>query len=393
MSSEWQTLRLGDIADTRRAVGGLSQADLYVGLEHLRPGNPRIQGTARAADVLSSTTPFEPGDVLFGKLRPYLRKVAVADFVGCCTNEILVFKPIDEQVLSRGFLALILQSAAAFEHAVSMSAGSRMPRTSYQAMAELGVSLPPWAEQRRIVDLIGAVDDAIDAMQEASARNRESFKAIAESLPGQLTPLDEVLLAIEAGKSPSGVEREPAPGERAVLKVSAIGSGTFNAMEVKVVSPDTRLDERTAISRGDVLMVRANGVIKRVGAVCQVREDYEQLFLCDKTLRLVPDPDRLDSRWLNSALSSTQSRRQIEALTTGSHMRNITQQAIRQIKIPLPNIDEQTMLSAALESLIEARDALYSHTDKLAALRAELLAVLLSGAHRIPETYDELMGA
>ena len=275
----------------------------------------------------------------------------------------------------------------------SLTAQTGVPGLNRDRAYALPVSLPPLPEQRRIVDLIGAVDDAIEATAMSSRHIRASRDCLVASLQGPLVHLGDLLESIDAGKSPSGVERSPGPGERAVLKVSAIGSEGFRPQEVKVVPAETTLDPRTVVKAGDVLMVRANGVLKRVGVACMARRDHPDLFLSDKTLRLVPRVDRLDSEWLLGVLQTSQARAQLESRTTGSHMRNISQAAIREIAVPAPNLTEQRCCAEALAACASSTGLLARHAAALSSLRTELLATLLSGEHRIPQSYDELIGA
>ena len=80
----------------------------YVGLEHIEPNTMRLLGQGRASEVRSSSVRFSGGDVLYGKMRPYLNKVWVAEFDGICSAEFLVFPKCDG--LKSLFLALRLNA-------------------------------------------------------------------------------------------------------------------------------------------------------------------------------------------------------------------------------------------------------------------------------------------
>ncbi|MCC7275543.1 MAG: hypothetical protein IT561_22935 [Alphaproteobacteria bacterium] len=86
------TMRLSDLCDF---VGvqidpATCADDVYVGLEHVASGRFRRAAEGRACDVQSAKYAFRPGDVLYGKLRPYLDKAILADDAGICTTELLV---------------------------------------------------------------------------------------------------------------------------------------------------------------------------------------------------------------------------------------------------------------------------------------------------------------
>jgi restriction endonuclease S subunit len=94
---------------------------------------------------------------LFGKRRAYQRKVAVAEFDGLCSSDILVFEPKDDRLLPE-LLPFICQSDGFFEHALDTSAGSLSPRTKFKELARYEFPLPPLDEQRRIAEILWAAD-------------------------------------------------------------------------------------------------------------------------------------------------------------------------------------------------------------------------------------------
>ena len=87
----WRRVHLSEVADrrTEKAVPAETDTRPYVALEHLAQGNPALLGWSEASAAGSAKTVFRKGDVLFGKLRPYLRKAAPAPFDGLCSTDIL----------------------------------------------------------------------------------------------------------------------------------------------------------------------------------------------------------------------------------------------------------------------------------------------------------------
>src|SRR5271157_4108702 len=107
----------------------------FVGLEHIEPENLYIRSWGYVADGTTFTNTFKYGQVLFGKRRAYLRKVAVAEFDGVCSSDIYIFESKDPNVLLPELLPFILQSEGFFEYAVKTSAGSLSPRTNWTHLA------------------------------------------------------------------------------------------------------------------------------------------------------------------------------------------------------------------------------------------------------------------
>ena len=116
---------------------------------------------------LSTKASFETGDVLYGKLRPYLNKVVIADKAGFCTTEIIPLRPMD--FLLAGYLRIFLRSPYFLQYAAQRNYGMKMPRLGTKDLESAQIAIPPPAEQKRIVakvDELMAVCDRLEAQQQ-----------------------------------------------------------------------------------------------------------------------------------------------------------------------------------------------------------------------------------
>ncbi len=263
----------------------------------------------------------------------------------------------------------------------------------FKAFAAIEFRMPGPTEQRRIIDVIAAVDAQIAALNEEAARGWKAWEAVVAGLDvndGRLQ-LADGLRSIEAGKSPRGQERLPGPEERAVLKISAVGRAKFHSTEVKTVDASTALPESTRVRSGDVLLVRCNAVLDRVGIVCRVDEVSDNLYLCDKTLRLVADEHVLLPAYLVHAMATPSVREQIARLTAGSDMRNIGQKALREIVVPDPGTEAQGVVAAGLDELVSRTKIIEDEASHLRMFRTSLLTSLLKQEIVIPESYETLL--
>lgn len=155
---------------------------------------------------------------------------------------------------------------------------------------------------------------------------------------------------IDSGKNLRCEERPPALGETGIVKISAVTWGAFDATKSKTVVSGTRLPDSTRIKPGDLLISRAN-TLELVGATVLVEEVPGNLHLSDKVLRLRAKPGW--AKWLNIFLNSADGRSEIESRATGNQlsMRNIGQDAIRNIAVPIPPLSEQCRIVARIEAL------------------------------------------
>ena len=168
-------VRLADLCDfVGVQVNPATRADdVYVGLEHVAPGRFVRSGEGRGGEVQSSKYAFRVGDVLYGKLRPYLDKAVLADGAGICTTELLVLRPkigIDPR-----FLVAVVHAPHFVEHAIAGTTGVQHPRTSWSHIAEFELPAFDSHEQGQIANLLWEIHDAIIA-NEASVEAGVAIK-------------------------------------------------------------------------------------------------------------------------------------------------------------------------------------------------------------------------
>ncbi|WP_051710755.1 restriction endonuclease subunit S [Streptomyces sp. NRRL S-350] len=339
----------------------------------------------------------QPGQFIYNRLFAWKGAFGLVrdDLAGSyVSNEFPLFD-CDRTRLLPEFLSLHFGQESVWSYVARVSTGTTASRSRWKESQfnDYELALPSPAEQRRIIDVMAAVDAQIEALGDEADRAWASWQAVVAGLDkheGQLL-LSDGLRAIEAGKSPKGQERIPDPDERAVLKISAVGRARFLPSEVKTVDSSTVLPEATKVRPGDILLVRCNAVLDRVGTVCRVNEVPENLYLCDKTLRLVPDEEVLHRNYLVHAMATPSVRDQIARLTAGSDMRNIGQRAIRELVIPDPGADVQAVLAAGLDELVSEALVVEAERSHLRAFRSALLTSLLNRENEIPESYDVLL--
>jgi type I restriction enzyme S subunit len=146
----WKNIRLEEVCELRKeAIHPAEYPDMpYVGLEHIDPGNPRLKKNGIATEVNSTKSRFFVGDILYGKLRPYLDKAALAEFDGLCSTDILVLRP-KELTLSE-YLVNIIHKNEFLNYAINSAKGVNHPRTSWSSLSAFQFMLPPLTEQHAI---------------------------------------------------------------------------------------------------------------------------------------------------------------------------------------------------------------------------------------------------
>ena len=171
----WVTTTLGEIAELSRARALPTEVPAlpYIGLEHIEPQTMKLLSHGYGRDARSSSVQFSKGDVLYGKMRPYLNKVWVAEFDGICSAEFLVFQKHDR--LNNQFLAMRLNAEDFVAFANGQVSGER-PRVDFEKLAPFPILLPPIAEQERIVAKLTAAFSKVERAETAASRAQERLK-------------------------------------------------------------------------------------------------------------------------------------------------------------------------------------------------------------------------
>lgn len=289
-------------------------------------------------------------------------------------------------------------------------AGTTVQSVEMPQFSSFSIPLAPLAEQRRIVAAIeehlSRLDAAVAGLKRVQAQlPRHRAAVLHAAVAGRLDsskgariewdmlPLGELLDDIEAGKSFRCEERPPEDTEVGVVKVSAVTWGEFDEGESKTVLDSAHVNQRFFIKNGDLLFSRAN-TIRLVGACVIVGTVQRSLMLSDKILRLVPKKG-VSPQWLLLCLRSLQGRASIEELSTGNQesMRNIGQNRIRQIPIPLPPLPSIQAIIAEVDrrlSLADAADkAVTNALVQAVRLRQSLLARAFAGQLVSQDPKDE----
>lgn len=202
LPAHWRVVRLGEVVELRK--GTVSPAEVpearYVGLEHIDSGEIRIRRFGKASDTRSAKAIFHAGDILYGKLRPYLDKAALAEWDGVCSTDILVL--ISTEAVDRTFAAYLMHTDFVLHHAIATTTGVNHPRTSWKSLSQATIPLPPLPEQQEIARMLQAVDARIEAEEKKKAALEALFKTLLHHLMTAKIRLPEEFVARFAEVTP-----------------------------------------------------------------------------------------------------------------------------------------------------------------------------------------------
>src|SRR6266511_3237500 len=173
MNASIEVVSLGEaVKPTRPRVKPSDYPELpFIGMEHIEAHSMKLLGTVPAKTMKSSAVHFKAGDVLYGRLRPYLNKVYRPSFEGLCSAEFIVL-PENERI-DGAYLQYFLNSGAFVRYATHLNAGDR-PRVDFDQLAAYKIPLPGIDDQRRVVAEIekqfSRLDEALANVRSAMAR-------------------------------------------------------------------------------------------------------------------------------------------------------------------------------------------------------------------------------
>jgi type I restriction enzyme, S subunit len=195
-------LIFGDCAELRseKADPKAYQDSFYVGLEHIEQQSLSLSGHGLGSDVDSQKQKFYRGDILFGKLRPYFRKVVIAPFDGICSTDIWVVKP--KSGIDRNFLFYWMASESFISSSTQASEGGRMPRAKWDWVSKFEIIGHTLDEQVAIGTILRALDKKIASNNAISKTLEEIAQTIFKSWFIDFDPVKAKM----AGEKPAGMD-------------------------------------------------------------------------------------------------------------------------------------------------------------------------------------------
>ncbi len=266
------------------------------------------------------------------------------------------------------------------------SGGSTFAELSGSALKTLEFTIPPVLQQRRIVDLIGAVDDALDHLTEQGGACRALYSRILGAYMGRREPLRPLSEALVISRV---VEIVQPQRTYRIVGVMRSGAGFIDRGEV-------RGDQ---IAYRKLWQVRTGQLVMRKltaweGPISVVDPEFDGAYVSNEfpvfqvdADRLWPDLLRHMCRW--PGLWNLMQQRLVGSV---QRRKRLGPAQLLEIALPMDHLEDQLQQTELLDAVWEASEALTAASVAMRRFRSALLGCLLSGEHRIPEAYDQLVG-
>ncbi|WP_181315392.1 restriction endonuclease subunit S [Salsuginibacillus halophilus] len=375
----------------------------YIGLEHIESGSGVINSIGSSTDTSSMKNVFKEGDVLFGKLRPYLQKYWLANFDGVCATEILPL--IAKNNIDNRYLFYLVQKGSFIRYLSNRAFGTRMPRTSWGEMSEYETLVPiRIVEQQKIAAILSSVDEAIEKteqiieqtetvkkglMQQLFKRGINDFKLKKTSIGDipcdwTLTNIDSIATVTKlAGFEFTEHIEYVNSGDIIAVRGLNIKEGRLKLDEVKKIYKDVS-DKltRSKLYYNDLVFT----YVGTIGEVAIIKEE-DQYHLAPNVAKLTLNEGTPD--YLYYYLRSPIALKEINSLLTTTSQPALSMGNIRKIRVPLPSSEEQARIYKIIESVDDKMHFYKKKLEKLMKLKQGLMQQLLTGKVRVPIDEDE----
>jgi type I restriction enzyme S subunit len=342
---------------------------------------------ATSNEVPAGSSAARPGDVLFGKLRPYLAKSLLVQEPMYISTELLCIRA-DESALDSRFLLRLIQAQPFLDWANATSEGVKMPRTSWEKLREFRFVLPGLRDQRRVTEFLSrelAEMDAVEAqLHEVRALLGERARVAVST---QTTP--EGVAPVRLGRycdlvtsGPRGWSEYVGAGPTPFFRSANLRRWALQPSDaelVRVDPPKSSLVEgaRASTRVGDVL-IGITGA--NTGWVCLCTPDLAGAVVSQHVAIIRPREGVLSGEWLAWSLLGGRAQDQFLAAQYGGTKEQLSLPILRDLRLQIPSFDEQQSAVVRLRSLAQDLTEATAAVDAELELLAERRQVLITEA-------------
>lgn len=383
--STWRRVVFGDVIDSiTDRVDNPSAAGVnrYVGLEHLDPGIMTVRRWDSPDKVQAQKLRFRSGDVIFGRRRAYQKKVALAEFEGICSAHALVLRARPD-LIDPTFLPVFLSSDYFLDRAIEISVGSLSPTVNWRDLKSQEFTLPPLDEQKRIADLLWAIERRRTAefYEESAVQRAISDFCLTTYLTLKQVHPKELITAIAEPRM--GRQKSPryATGEFSTpyLRVANIGELELNLDSVEEMDFDARDRARFSLRFGDVLLTEGDIVSPlNVGRAAMFSGELPVVCFQNTLIRLRPINGTIPG-YLVALCEGLRLTGVFAAAASTTTVTHLGLGRLSSIEIPIVPLAEQRRIARDLDAILSLRATSRSAQTSSRNLRSAFLAEFFGG--------------
>lgn len=329
-----------------------SKYDYYVGLEHIEGSTGRVIEYKKVADanLKSSKFHFDTICILYGKLRPYLNKVALPTVTGICSTDILPLKPVTEAI-SKEFLFYFLRSPSFVKVATEKSTGANLPRISPEVLMRIPIPLPPLKTQNKVAQALTKADQLRQTREKANQLTNKIIQSVFLKMFGHpiVNPrgwphrkIGEISQVVRGSSPrPKGDPRYFGGPVPRLMIADITRDGTPVYPQIDSLTDEGARRSRPVKKGTLVIAVSGDvGLTSIVGVDCCIHDGFVALLDLDKSINPL---------FLNTYLEFM--RQTNLERSSGAIWRNLTTHEIRDINVIAPPVKLQDHFADIVESI------------------------------------------
>jgi type I restriction enzyme S subunit len=368
----------------------------YIGLEHIIPGRIKVKNLGKETDIKSNKTRFKEGNVLYGKLRPYLDKCILAEFEGICSTDILALS-IKDNALNK-YIAFLLHTPEFIQYANMTTSGVNHPRTSWQAIKKYEFFLPNLKNQKNITYILSLIQGAIEQQEKIIASSTELKKTLMQKIfidginnepkketeiglipkSWKLVKISDIALQWFGGGTPSTKVSEYWGGDIPWITSKWLSENiTINNGE-KFITQEGVANSATSIVPKDSLIFATRVGVGKIGIAnigIAINQDLAGFSI---------DLSKYSPNFIAYQLQTSRVQRVVESHKRGATIQGITRDNLKGIYLAVPNsLSEQEFISNIFKTLDNKRFSAQRKRDIYQTLFNTLLHQLMSGKMNI----------
>lgn len=385
---KYKRFRFGDLVSIKsNKFNPAIESFVYpcIELEHISQGTGILLGSVASDTVASQKNKFGAGDILFSKLRPYLKKYAMPTFTGICSSEIWVMKT--NSLLEHSYLYQYIQTDK-FIYEANKSSGSKMPRSDWGVVSELSFYCPSKLEQEKIADFLASVDTKISQLTEKHRLLKDYKKGVMQQIfsqkihfkddDGNAFPewnTHELAMLSESGIS-NGVFNDPkkvGKGFRLINVKDMYKGDSIEYSELTLLDLEPKLFEKNKVKYGDIFFTRSSIVPTGIAFSNVNLSEKEDITFDGHLMKISPNKKLVDPLFLAYYLRSYTPRKTLVSRGKQSTMTTIAQDDIKDIKLNIPALKEQQKIAQFLQSIDKKTSAVNEQIEQTKLFKKGLL--------------------
>ena len=362
--THWKKYRFDEMVQNiaERIEPSQTDLDVYVGLEHIDPDCLHLSRHGHPSDVEGTKLRFYKGDIIFGRRRAYQRKTALANTDGICSAHAMVVRA-KEDVVDPNFLPFLFHSKNFIDMAITISVGGLSPTINWKDISKQEFLLPPKPEQKRLAELLWAADEMVEK-EKRELEKVEEYKNML--ITSTILNGPKSIVLNELGRVIRGVSYKP---EQVITKHD---SHAFILLRSNNISPNFKtnytevyyidnsvLKSEQELRLGDIIICMSNGSKELVGKASEITEMPNVKSSVGSFCAIYrPHPE---SQFVKYLFQSSEYRKQIALLLSGSNINNLKPSDIESISF---NIKEN-IYSNDIDSLKKADENILRLTKQI----------------------------